>query len=188
MLAAIFGVSLLAWALIAGKWLVLRERAGDRWAREAIGRLRDGDRAGAAALCRRRPGPIGRIVLESLRMREPERRFFESRVRPVLESEAVHLRRHLGLIAALGAVSPLLGLLGTVVGMIGTFDALTPGGPAGVDRLAGGVSQALLTTQAGLMVGLPILLVHGYLRSRIQRRIDTAALLMKKIETILCHD
>ena len=86
----------------------------------------------------------------------------------------------------LASTLPLLGLLGTVLGMIETFSVLTERGVGQVDSLAGGISQALITTQAGLLVGVPVLLVRGYLSSQIRKYLDTSTVLVKKIETAIC--
>ena len=188
-LPVIAAVSLLGWALIIYKWLELRaERAGGLgWAERAIDRLTQGDRAGAMTFCEGRDNAAGRLMREALRTEEPERRFFEQHIQPLLRSEAVGLRRHLPVIGAVGAAAPLLGLLGTVLGMIETFGVLTVHGTA-LERMAGGISTALVTTQAGLIAALPILLLHRYLGARIGRRIETLTLYVKKIETLRCRD
>jgi biopolymer transport protein ExbB len=65
------------------------------------------------------------------------------------------------------AVAPLLGLLGTVTGMIRTFKALTTGGMGDPMAMAGGIAEALITTAAGLVVAIPALVVYRYLRGRV---------------------
>jgi biopolymer transport protein ExbB len=186
-LLAIAAVSGLGWALIVYKWLELRaERAGGLgWADRAIDRLRTGDRPGALELCEGRDNAAGRLMREALRTEEPERRFFEQHIRPLLRSEAAGLRRHLPIVGAVGAVAPLLGLLGTVLGMIRTFEVLTVHGTV-LERMAWGISTALITTQAGLIAALPILLLHRWLGARAGRRIETLTLYVKKVETIRC--
>ena len=67
---------------------------------------------------------------------------------------------------ALAAVAPLMGLLGTVVGMIGTFQAITLFGAGDPKLMAGGISQALVTTVLGLSAAIPLLLSHSFLSSR----------------------
>ena len=116
------------------------------------------------------------------------RESFEAQVTPLLQSESLLLESTLRTIAVLAGAMPLLGLLGTVLGMMHTFGALTSRQATDIDALAGGISQALITTQAGLVVSVPVLLMHGYLRSRIYRYLDAASVMMKKIEAILCQD
>jgi len=83
-------------------------------------------------------------------------------------AQAAGIRRALGLIAASGAVLPLLGLLGTVWGMLTSFEVIQGYGTGEPKRLAGGIGQALLTTQAGLWCTVPILFFHHVLRSRLR--------------------
>ena len=79
------------------------------------------------------------------------------------------LREHLQLIAVLAAVAPLLGLLGTVLGMIETFEVIALFGTGNAKAMAGGISVALVTTQAGLLVAVPGLLVSAALARRARR-------------------
>jgi len=79
------------------------------------------------------------------------------------------LNRHLAAIAVLASVAPLLGLLGTVIGMVDTFDVLSIFGTGNVKGLASGISVALITTQSGLLVAIPGILLSGYLYRRAAR-------------------
>jgi len=79
------------------------------------------------------------------------------------------MERFLGAIAVCATVSPLLGLLGTVTGMIRTFESITAYGAGDVRLLAGGIREALVTTEAGLFVAIPLLLAHAFLSGRIER-------------------
>ncbi|MEX2670648.1 MAG: MotA/TolQ/ExbB proton channel family protein [Phycisphaeraceae bacterium] len=191
-LVAIVSLSVLAWSLIAWKWFQLRAETawGIRWADDAVACLHRDSEAGrrqAVTLCEQRPNLVGRLLLAALQTHEPQRRFFEKHLQPLFEAEATELRRHLNIITAIAALCPLLGLLGTIVGMVRTFESLVASGVQ-TEHFASGISQALLTTQAGLVVALPIVLMHGYLASRVDRYVDRTALRVKKVETILCHD
>jgi biopolymer transport protein ExbB len=79
------------------------------------------------------------------------------------------IRRHLAMIAVLAAVAPLLGLLGTVLGMIETFEVIALFGTGNAKAMASGISVALVTTQAGLLVAVPGLLASGALARRARR-------------------
>jgi biopolymer transport protein ExbB len=100
---------------------------------------------------------------------------------PVLDRSILHqvslmrrppLRRHLAMIAALAAIAPILGLLGTVLGMVETFNVITLFGTGNANALAGGISVALVTTQTGLVVAIPGLLFASTLFRR-ARRLET---------------
>ena len=78
-------------------------------------------------------------------------------------------KRHIGAIAVLAAVAPLLGLLGTVGGMITTFTVIAKFGTGNAKALASGISEALITTQTGLVVAVPGLFLASYLQRRSDR-------------------
>ncbi|MDE0838650.1 MAG: MotA/TolQ/ExbB proton channel family protein, partial [Kiritimatiellae bacterium] len=78
------------------------------------------------------------------------------------------LDRHLGMLAVLGGVSPLLGLLGTVTGMMYTFERVALFGTGDAKLLSGGISEALVTTEVGLIIAVPILIVHAMLTRRVR--------------------
>ena len=80
------------------------------------------------------------------------------------------LHRYLAVIAVLAAVAPLLGLLGTVIGMVDTFQVISAHGTGNVKGLSGGISVALITTQSGLLVAIPGLFLSGYLHRRAARQ------------------
>ncbi|RLB93981.1 MAG: MotA/TolQ/ExbB proton channel family protein [Deltaproteobacteria bacterium] len=91
--------------------------------------------------------------------------------------------KYLAAITVLSAVAPLLGLLGTVVGMMETFDVITRFGTGNARAMAGGISVALITTQTGLMVSIPGLYMSGWLRRRSQNlknRIATTGMYLKR--------
>jgi biopolymer transport protein ExbB len=78
------------------------------------------------------------------------------------------LDRHLGMLAVLGGVAPLLGLLGTVTGMIHTFELVTIFGTGDAKLLSGGITEALVTTETGLLIAVPVLLIHAYLSRKVR--------------------
>ncbi|WP_370978741.1 MotA/TolQ/ExbB proton channel family protein [Agaribacterium sp. ZY112] len=92
-------------------------------------------------------------------------------------SEVVHdLERYLGALGTIAAIAPLLGLLGTVIGMIKVFTALNLMGAGNAQVLAGGISEALITTAAGLTVAIPAMIAHRFF----VRRVDSLVVLMEQ--------
>lgn len=89
----------------------------------------------------------------------------------IVSAAAQRFRRGLPTLAIFAAVSPLLGLLGTVTGMIETFQVITLFGAGDPRLMSGGISQALITTQLGLAVAIPLLLIHSWLQGRANRLI-----------------
>ncbi len=158
--------SLALWTLVADRWLALR----------TLGR-EDTDLTAAVNVVRgAAPVPEG----EGLRARLV-RAFLDGRTgRPAVDLELLRhevarlrpeLRRGIAFISVLAAVAPLLGLLGTVTGMVRAFDVIAVFGTGNARELAGGLSQALVTTQSGLLVAIPGLM-FGALLSRRARRLD----------------
>ncbi len=90
----------------------------------------------------------------------------EDVAKEILLAQTSSLGRHLNTLAVLAAVAPLMGLLGTVTGMITLFDVITTYGTGDPKLLAGGISQALVTTETGLIIAVPILLAHNFLRNK----------------------
>jgi biopolymer transport protein ExbB len=92
------------------------------------------------------------------------------------------LDRHLAVIGVLAAIAPLLGLLGTVLGMITTFDVIAVYGTGNTRAMAGGISAALITTQTGLLVAIPGMYMKNFLTRRaekLKRRIATVAMFVR---------
>ena len=111
--------------------------------------------------------PLGKILAAGLLNRHRERAVIKEAIEDTGRHVVHELERFLNALGTIAAVSPLLGLLGTVLGMIRTFNMLTTetvGNPA---ALAGGIAEALITTAAGLTVAIPALLGYKYLRGRV---------------------
>ena len=189
-LIGIAAVSIIAWSLIFWEWLRLAERTRGGW--ESVERV-------VEQMQQSRPFDdqtvqdtgenfVGRLLRTEMIHRRFDRHAFEAQITPLLNHEAVMFEQSLRLVGVLAASLPLLGLLGTVLGMIQTFSVLTEYGVADVNALAGGISQALVTTQAGLVVSVPILLFNRFLGARVQRYLDTATVILKKIETAVCEE
>ncbi|NND65539.1 MAG: MotA/TolQ/ExbB proton channel family protein [Gammaproteobacteria bacterium] len=108
--------------------------------------------------------PLGRIVAAGLTHQHDGR----DRMKERIEDEGRHvvhdLERYLNALGTIAAISPLLGLLGTVIGMVKVFAAITAHGVGNPAVLAGGISEALITTAAGLTVAIPTLIGYRYLR------------------------
>ena len=93
----------------------------------------------------------------------------KERLEEVGRREAAELERFAPVIGTVASVSPLLGLLGTVWGMIQTFEVIQTQGMGVVGSLAGGISQALITTMAGLTVGIPALIAYRWVLARVDQ-------------------
>ena len=90
-----------------------------------------------------------------------------------IAEEVPYLEKYLSVLSVSAAASPLLGLLGTVMGMIHTFNLITVFGTGKARLLSSGISEALITTEYGLIIAIPALLVHAYFASRVRKIIGT---------------
>ncbi|HEX7081924.1 MAG TPA: MotA/TolQ/ExbB proton channel family protein [Gammaproteobacteria bacterium] len=111
--------------------------------------------------------PLGQILAAGLSARHADRGLMKERIEDSGRHVVHELERYLNALATIAGISPLLGLLGTVVGIMKVFTALTANGLGSPAALAGGISEALITTAAGLSVAIPALVAYRYLRGRV---------------------
>jgi biopolymer transport protein ExbB len=118
--------------------------------------------------------PLGRVLQEvdSAKQDAHEVTSIEVRLDEALLKEVPRLERGMSALKLLAAVAPLLGLLGTVTGMIGTFQSITVFGTSDPKLMAGGISQALITTVLGLCVAIPLLFCHSLVADRVRRLVQ----------------
>jgi biopolymer transport protein ExbB len=120
----------------------------------------------AHALCQGRPGPFANIVRAGLDHADSDWTVIRDVLQEAGRREATLLTRRLGVLETVAAVSPLMGLLGTVLGMIRIFASLSSAGISNPEALSGGISEAMVTTAAGLFIGIPALVAYNWLNSR----------------------
>jgi biopolymer transport protein ExbB len=119
--------------------------------------------------------PIGRFLLAPLKLRQPTPETFRLAMEAAGDKEFVQMRRGDKLLETVVAVAPLLGLLGTVTGLIATFDSLNIGGGGTTEQAtqaAGGIGEALITTAAGMIVAIMALLIYRVFVTLQARQID----------------
>ena len=113
--------------------------------------------------------PLGRILAAGLVNRDHPREMMKEAIEEEGRQVVHELERYLNSLGTIAAITPLLGLLGTVIGMIKVFTAITSAGVGNPAVLAGGISEALITTAAGLSVAIPSLIFHRYLSGRVDK-------------------
>ena len=111
--------------------------------------------------------PAYNVLKTGLNARAEERETLESVLQEAILKELPRLERFLPTLNIMGAIAPLLGLLGTVTGMISTFHVITLYGTGDPRMMSGGISEALVTTMLGLSVAIPIMLMHTFLSRRV---------------------
>ena len=133
-----------------------------------------GDVSAAIEICRDTPGPAGAILLAGLRRIQTRRLAageLESAVATTGTIELGFLERGLVILATIANVAPLMGFLGTVVGMVLAFAAIEQAGDVDPTLVAGGIKVALLTTAAGLLIAVPVNISYNFFVTRIDKLI-----------------
>jgi len=163
--------SMIAWAIFFERlWSYHKIQKYLRPLTLDVERLCRSDRIDEAVdLCEQTPMPLARLLLVALRHGGSSRSHIKTLVEEVSGREIAALERYLGLLGTIATITPLLGLLGTVLGMIRAFTVIATEGVGTPATLGGGISEALITTAAGLSVAVPVILLHKYLSSRVDR-------------------
>jgi len=123
----------------------------------------------ARTYCQQHPSPLTRILFAGLQQYGNSRYLIKENMEERGKAEALELKKYIGLLHTIASVSPLLGLLGTVSGMIKVFSTISVEGVGDPASLATGISEALITTAAGLTVAIPTFLGQRYLAGRAER-------------------
>lgn len=162
-------------ALVAlTRWagLLLVRRPSPRRMRALLDAVAAGDRDAALSRARAVGGPTGVMLTAGVEHIGEPRELVEEVMYEALLNARLRLQRFLPFIAICASSAPLLGLLGTVTGIINTFKLITVFGSGDVRTLSGGISEALITTEFGLIVAIPSLLMHAYLARRARGIVD----------------
>lgn len=115
----------------------------------------------------RKSSPLGRVLASGLANAHNDREVMKESIEETGRHVVHELERYMNSLGTIAAITPLLGLLGTVIGMIKVFSVITAQGVGNPTVLAGGISEALITTAAGLSVAIPTLMAHRYFRGLI---------------------
>ena len=175
LLLSILGITVAIW-----RWVALRQatRNVPELLRELRGRLVAGDVAGAVKVCESARGPVASIVKAGLLRHGRAKDEIEMGLQDASAHELAVLERGLPVLATAATIAPLLGFLGTVTGMINSFDALAAVGLNNPAAVAKGISEALITTAAGLIIAIPVQMAYNYLITRVNtlvRSMESAA-------------
>lgn len=106
--------------------------------------------------------PLGQILLKAYMFRHKDSEFAKMQMQTEASVQIAQLEKNINFLGTIGAIAPLLGLLGTVLGIIEAFLAVNTGGVTDPAMLATGVSKALITTAAGMIVAIPALIAYRY--------------------------
>lgn len=172
-IAPIIVCSIFALTLVVERLISLRRRRVIPPRFVAALKSVNGDSSNELELCRADDSPIAHILAVAIRHRNDSIELREKRVEEAGQREVVDLRKHMRVLSALPQVSTMLGLLGTIFGMIKTFQAIASTGEAlgKTEMLAKGIYEAWTATAAGLLVAIPTLVAFHFLQGRIDSMI-----------------
>ena len=176
-IATLFVLGLLIF-LIKFIWLLVASFGGLS-TRRALKALEKGDVETARAQSAKSLGKVGKVLRTVLSKPYPGRESAEKALEELFSAEVPKIESGLTWVSVFASTAPLLGLLGTVMGMIELFDVITMHGTSDPKLLAGGISVALVTTEAGLIVAIPLQLLHTFLVNRcdaLRSRMEKAGL------------
>jgi len=155
-------------------WVLSREgKATQELAEKITAALQTRKWDQALAYCRESSTCLAKVLATGITHRQEQPEVLESVLEESIQGSLRPLERNMGALQIIAVVEPLLGLLGTVTGMITTFQMLTIYGSGDPRIMSGGISEALVTTEYGLLISIPIILVHGWFQSRVDRITST---------------
>lgn len=162
------GCSVVALAIALERIYYFWKRSGnpDETLSQSLKKITKGDFKAAAWACESTSHPVGVVASEVFRSSGRQGESLEERLQVKLSQQKLLLERNLGILGTLAAVAPLIGLLGTVWGIMRAFHDMAATGSAAPTVVAAGVSEALITTAAGLVVAVPSLMLYNHLAGR----------------------
>ncbi len=129
--------------------------------------------------------PLGQILAAGLINRNSSRDITKENIEDVGRHVTLSLEKNLNTLGTIATIAPLMGLLGTVIGMIKVFAVITTEGVGNPETLAGGISEALITTATGLLIAIPTLIFYRYFRGKVAHLVvDMEEQAMKLIEIL----
>ncbi|MCB2263184.1 MAG: MotA/TolQ/ExbB proton channel family protein [Candidatus Thiosymbion ectosymbiont of Robbea hypermnestra] len=170
-MALILACSVIATAIVLERLWTLRQRRvmPDDLVDAILEQHKDGQFARGYLTHVRNTSPLGRVLAAGLANRRHSREVMKEAVHDTGRQVVAELGRYINTLGTLASITPLLGLLGTVIGMIEVFSVIVNAGVGDPGALAGGISKALITTAAGLSVAIPTLMFYRYFNGRVDK-------------------
>ncbi|PKM99310.1 MAG: hypothetical protein CVU78_06995 [Elusimicrobia bacterium HGW-Elusimicrobia-2] len=137
------------------------------------------------SVCRREPAPVSRMVESGLAEPDRDTVIIYELMTNVINTEKVHMENNVGVIGTASHIAPLVGLLGTVVGIIKSFQSIASTGQGGGEVIAVGVAEALVTTAAGICIAVPAVILYNYLVRKISVNVQALSIVRDEIITEL---
>ena len=184
---ALIAASVLTLAIAAERAIYFWKRRGDadEALQRALSKVSNGKTSEAQMACENTSHPFGVVGSEVMREVPSRWRTLEERMQVVLSEQKLLLERNLNVLGTLAAIAPLIGLLGTVWGIMRAFHDMAATGSAAPSIVASGVAEALITTAAGLVVAVPALILYNHFSRRMNVMLTVAENHARSLSTAL---
>jgi biopolymer transport protein ExbB len=174
--------SVIALAVTIERLIFWRKIRSREIAQQMLRRVEEGKWDEALNLGEKSPLPVARILVAGLSHRNPSP---AKAMEAAAQAELPLLKRRLVVLDTIVTLAPLLGLLGTVVGMIGSFDVMSEAGLGQPHAVTGGVAEALIATATGLLIAILTLIPYNYFTARAEREVEAMEHFASRLELLL---
>ncbi|MFN8178079.1 MAG: MotA/TolQ/ExbB proton channel family protein [bacterium] len=158
------------------RFLYFAKRRGDpdTTLRKALAAVEAGNSHDAVRVCQATPHPFGHVALTLFREGITAEATVEERMQVALSEQKLLLEKNIGVLGTMAAIAPLIGLLGTVWGIMHAFHDMAMAGSAGPSVVAAGIAEALFTTATGIIIAVPALVLYNHLSRRMSTMLTVA--------------
>jgi biopolymer transport protein ExbB len=181
------GCSVVALTFIFERWLYYKHTAidADRFFIKIKDAFRNDGIEKAISVCNSSLSPLAAVVKSGLEESGKDARSVEEMMDAMAIDQRTKLEKNLSILGTLGNIAPLIGLFGTVVGIIRAFHSLSVSGSAGPSVISAGIAEALITTAAGLVVAVPAVIFYNYYLRRVTTIMNEIESVSKKVMVLL---
>src|SRR5512132_112161 len=180
----LFACSIVALTVVIERFLFWRRITDRRKSEEMLSLIEQDELSRASELSRRADSPIMRVLASGLAHRPSRTKAMEV----AAQKETSVLKRRLTILDTIITLAPLLGLLGTVTGMIGSFGIMSQAGMGQPHAVTGGVAEALIATATGLLIAILTLVPYNYFSNRAEREMEEIEYYASRLELALGGD
>ncbi len=181
-MAPLFVCSIIALAVVIERFLFWRRISSRQAEEELLALVERGEINKASDLARQADSPLARVLASGLAHRNPAP---TKAMEVTAQKEVSILKKRLTILDTIITLAPLLGLLGTVVGMIGSFDIMSASGMGQPHAVTGGVAEALIATATGLLIAILTLIPYNYFSNRAEHEMEQIEYFASRLELLL---
>lgn len=183
----LLGCSIVALTFIFERWLFYKNTAvdADRFFIKLKEALRNEGIENAISVCNGSLSPLAAVIKSGLEEYGKDARAVEDMMDAMAIEQRTKLEKNLSILGTLGNIAPLIGLFGTVVGIIRAFHSLAVSGTAGPSVISAGIAEALITTASGLVVAVPAVIFYNYFLRRVNTTMNEIESISKRVMVLL---